>query len=51
MQVGDLLTHEGEYALVLENRQGFVLLFWFDDGEEVWECEKNLKTYTEAVCK
>ena len=51
MKVGDLLKHDGEYAVVLENRDGYVRLYWFDIEEEVWDNEQSLRAYAEVVCR
>lgn len=53
MEVGDLIRcyHDGEYAIILQNDAGFILLYWFDTGEAVWEGEDSLKANTEVICK
>ena len=51
MKAGDLLKYEGEYAIVLENRAGYVRLYWFDIKEEVWDNEESLRAYVEVICK
>jgi len=51
MQVGDLLKDKDEYALVLENRSGYVRLYWFRTQQEVWDNEQALKTYVEVIQK
>jgi len=51
MQVGDLLKDKDEYALVLENRSGYVRLYWFRTQQEVWDNEQALRTYVEVIQK
>jgi hypothetical protein len=51
MQVGDLLKDKDEYALVLENRSGYVRLYWFRTQQEVWDSEQALGTYVEIIQK
>ena len=51
MQVGDLLKHQGEYAVVLENSDGYVRLYWLDIEEEVWDNEQSLRAYVEVIQK
>ena len=51
MQVGDLVKDKDEYALVLENRDGYVRLYWLRTQQEIWDNEQSLRTYVEVVCK
>jgi hypothetical protein len=51
MKVGDLLKDKDEYALVLENRSGYVRLYWFRTQQEVWDNEQALRTYVEVIQK
>jgi hypothetical protein len=51
MQVGDLVKDKDEYALVLENRSGYVRLYWFRTQQEVWDNEQALRTYVEVIQK
>ena len=51
MKVGDLIKDKDEYALVLENRSGYVRLYWFGTQQEVWDSEQALRTYVEIIQK
>ena len=51
MKVGDLLKDKDEYALVLENRSGYVRLYWLRTQQEVWDNEQALRTYVEVIQK
>ena len=51
MKVGDLVKDKDEYALVLENRSGYVRLYWLRTQQEVWDNEQALRTYVEVIQK
>ena len=51
MKVGDLIKDKDEYALVLENRSGYVRLYWFRTQQEVWDSEQALRTYVKIIQK